>query len=109
MPLALASEPATVQGLLVRYAGAIGWEIVSRDCGIILRKGEGGMFFYNLLEETLLKFNPGIKYLGLTTPRSVRSLKRRSQRAEQHLPIRKQEMLSSHHRDPSHFFQERQL
>jgi type I restriction enzyme, R subunit len=60
MPPSLATESATVQNPLVRYAGEIGWEIVPQAEAVILRKGEGGMFFYKLLEETLLKLNPGI-------------------------------------------------
>src|SRR5438477_8405015 len=60
MPATLATESATVQNPLVRYAGEIGWEIVPQTEAISLRKGEGGMFFYNLLEEILLKLNPGI-------------------------------------------------
>ncbi|HZS17811.1 MAG TPA: HsdR family type I site-specific deoxyribonuclease [Candidatus Udaeobacter sp.] len=55
-----ATESATVQDPLVRYAGEIGWEIVPQSEAVILRKGEGGMFFYKLLEETLLRLNPGI-------------------------------------------------
>ena len=60
MPPTLATESATVQDPLVRYAGTIGWEIVPQSEAVGLRKGEGGMFFYNLLEETLLQLNPGI-------------------------------------------------
>src|SRR5947208_4857906 len=56
----LATESATVQDPFVRYAGEIGWEIAPQSEAVGLRKGEGGMFFYNLLEETLLKLNPGI-------------------------------------------------
>src|SRR6266487_1254212 len=60
MPLTLATASATVQDPLVRYAGDIGWKIVPQSESISLRKGEGGMFFYNLLEETLVKLNPGV-------------------------------------------------
>ena len=60
MPPTLATESATVGDPLVRYAGTIGWEIVPQSEAVGLRKGEGGMFFYNLLEETLLQLNPGI-------------------------------------------------
>ena len=45
----LATESATVQNPLVRYAGEIGWEIVPQSEAVGLRKGEGGIFFYNLL------------------------------------------------------------
>ena len=45
MPASLATESATVQDPLVRYAGEIGWEIVPQSEAVSLRKGEGGMFF----------------------------------------------------------------
>jgi type I restriction enzyme R subunit len=72
MPATLATESATVQNPLVRYAGEIGWNIVPQAEAVILRKGEGGMFFYKLLEETLLKLNPGI-----ITPENVDDVIRR--------------------------------
>ena len=72
MPASLATESATVQDPLVRYAGEIGWEIVPQSEAVSLRKGEGGMFFYNLLEETLLRLNPGV-----ITPENVDDVIRR--------------------------------
>src|SRR3989440_4937624 len=60
MPASLATESATVQDPLVGYAGEIGWEVVPQSDALSLRKGEGGMFFYNLLEEMLLRLNPGV-------------------------------------------------
>jgi type I restriction enzyme, R subunit len=72
MPTTLATESATVQNPLVRYAGEIGWEIIRQSDAVILRKGEGGMFFYKLLEETLLKSNPGV-----ITPENVDDVIRR--------------------------------
>jgi type I restriction enzyme, R subunit len=72
MPATLATESATVQNPLVRYAGEIGWEIVPQSEAVILRKGEGGMFFYKLLEKTLLRLNPGI-----ITPENVDDVIRR--------------------------------
>src|SRR5437867_2400652 len=68
----LATESVTVQSPLVRYAGEIGWKIVPQSDAVSLRKGEGGMFFYNLLEETLLRLNPGI-----ITPENVDDVIRR--------------------------------
>jgi type I restriction enzyme R subunit len=35
-------------------------QVVPQSQAVSLRKGEGGMFFYNLLEETLLRLNPGV-------------------------------------------------
>lgn len=72
MPIALATESATVQDPLVRYAGEIGWEIAPQSEAVGLRKGEGGMFFYNLLGETLLRLNPGV-----ITPENVDDVIRR--------------------------------
>lgn len=72
MPATLATESATVQDPLVRYASKIGWEVVSQSEAVILRKGEGGMFFYKLLEETLLRLNPGV-----ITPENVDEVIRR--------------------------------
>src|SRR5437867_2773459 len=60
MPASIATESGTVQDALVRDAGEIGWSVVPQSEALSLRKGEGGMFFYNLLEETLLRLNPGI-------------------------------------------------
>ena len=68
----LATESATVQNPLLRYADEIGWKIVPQSGAVSLRKGEGGMFFYNLLEETLLRLNPGI-----ITPENVDDVIRR--------------------------------
>jgi len=72
MPATLAIESATVQNPLVRYAGEIGWKIVPQAEAVILRKGEGGMFFYKLLEEKLLQLNPGV-----ITPENVDDVIRR--------------------------------
>jgi type I restriction enzyme R subunit len=72
MPPSLATESATVQDPLVCYASEIGWKIVPQSEALSLRKGEGGMFFYNLLEETLLKLNPNV-----ITPENVDDVIRR--------------------------------
>jgi len=72
MPATLATESATVQNPLVQYASEIGWGIVPQAEAVILRKGEGGMFFYKLLEEALLRLNPGVM-----TPENVDDVIRR--------------------------------
>jgi type I restriction enzyme R subunit len=72
MPPSLATESATVQDPLVCYASEIGWKIVPQSEALSLRKGESGMFFYNLLEETLLKLNPSV-----ITPENVDDVIRR--------------------------------
>ncbi len=60
MPAKLGTEATTVQNPLIRYAGDVGWEHVSPGEAAKLRRGEAGIMFYALLEETLLKLNPGI-------------------------------------------------
>jgi len=54
------SEQSTVQNPLIEYSEEIGWEYVSRDKAVELRRGETGLFFYNLLKEQLVKLNPDI-------------------------------------------------
>ena len=56
----LAHEATTVQFPLVRYAEAMGWAIVSDVEALTKRRGEGGLFFYQELEEALLRLNPGV-------------------------------------------------
>src|SRR5437763_9928326 len=72
MSAPLATESVTVQNPLVRYAGEIGWSDVTQAEAVILRKGEGRMFFYKLLEEALLRLNPGVM-----TPENVDDVIRR--------------------------------
>jgi type I restriction enzyme R subunit len=60
MPRSLGNESDSVQSPLVRYATEVGWELVARADAVKLRRGEAGTMFYALLEETLLKLNPGI-------------------------------------------------
>ncbi|MBM4309501.1 MAG: HsdR family type I site-specific deoxyribonuclease [Deltaproteobacteria bacterium] len=60
MPVNLGTEAAAVQNPLIAYAAAIGWEAVSRDEALSLRKGESGLFFYRVLEQQLVKLNRGI-------------------------------------------------
>ena len=52
-----ATEEATVQNPLVKYATEVGWTYVSRDEAEKLRNGETGLFFYSILKEHLLNFN----------------------------------------------------
>ncbi|MCH7228972.1 type I restriction endonuclease subunit R [Haloferula sp. A504] len=53
-------ETRTVQDPLVKYAGEIGWKRVTRDEALTLRRGEGGRVFYPVLEDALLRLNPGL-------------------------------------------------
>jgi type I restriction enzyme R subunit len=54
------TERGSVQEPLIRYAGEVGWEYVPPSEALTLRKGEGGLFFYRLLEEKLIELNPGL-------------------------------------------------
>lgn len=54
------NEHNTVQAPLLRYAQETGWVRVSPAEAVALRKGEGGLFFYRLLEEKLIELNPGL-------------------------------------------------
>jgi type I restriction enzyme R subunit len=56
----LGTELVTVQHPLTRYAGEIGWTIVSQDQATTLRRGDSGLLFYDLLKEKLLELNPGV-------------------------------------------------
>lgn len=56
------SEQSAVQNPLIKYVSEkeIGWDYVNRNKAVELRRGETGLFFYDLLKEQLVKLNPGI-------------------------------------------------
>lgn len=54
------SEKNVVQDPLVKYASQIGWTPVSRDEAVLLRQGETGLFFYDILKSKLKDLNKGI-------------------------------------------------
>lgn len=56
----LASEIATIQFPMVKYAEAVGWKIVSDTDALKKRGGESGLFFYEELEQSLIRLNPGL-------------------------------------------------
>ncbi len=56
----IASERTTVQSPLIRYAREVGWKFVPRAEAVALRRGEGGLFFYRVVEDKLIEFNPGL-------------------------------------------------
>jgi len=60
MPPTIATEKPTVQDPIVSYAAEIGWEIVSQEEQLSMRKGESGTMFYRVLEEKLLELNEGL-------------------------------------------------
>lgn len=56
----IASEQATVQNPLIRYAEEIGWIYVSPDQALTFRRGESGTLFYQTLRDKLISLNPGV-------------------------------------------------
>jgi len=60
MHLNLGTETPTVQQPIIKYAGEIGWHIVSSDDALTLRMGENGTLFYRVLEDKLIELNPGL-------------------------------------------------
>ena len=56
------SEQSAVQNPLIKYVSEkeIGWDYVSRDKAVELRRGETGLFFYELLREQLIRLNPEV-------------------------------------------------
>ncbi len=64
MPPTLGTEKQTVQDPIVSYAAEIGWEIVSQEEQLSLRRGEAGTLFYRVLEERLLELNEGLVNQG---------------------------------------------
>ena len=61
------SERRIVQEPLIKYAMQIGWVYVPGDEALALRKGEAGLFFYDILKERLTKLN---KEIASATPRN---------------------------------------
>jgi type I restriction enzyme R subunit len=56
----LNNERLGVQTPLIRYAGEVGWTILTRDQAITERGGESGTLLYKTLERKLLELNPGV-------------------------------------------------
>jgi len=52
-----ATEKNTVQNPLIKYAVKSGWEYISPEQAVILRKGEAGVLFYDLLRDKLHALN----------------------------------------------------
>lgn len=70
--MSIGKESTTVQSPLLHYAAEVGWEQVESAEAVKWRRGESGTLFYALLEEKLLKLNPGI-----VTPENVGEIVRR--------------------------------
>ena len=60
MPPNLGTESVTVQHPLTRYACDAGWAIVPQEQATAFRRGESGLFFYDLLKQKLQDLNPGV-------------------------------------------------
>jgi type I restriction enzyme R subunit len=56
----LGTESVTVQHPLTRYARDAGWTIVPQEQATTYRRGESGLFFYDLLKQKLQDLNPGV-------------------------------------------------
>lgn len=52
------SEGSSVQYPFIRYAQAVGWTVVTRDEALLLRGGESGVVFAQVLIDQLQAFNP---------------------------------------------------
>ncbi len=59
MPAPL-SERHSVQNPIIDYVTQIGWLKVSQETALSMRRGEGGLLFYDVLAERLKALNPGI-------------------------------------------------
>ncbi|MBI4639370.1 MAG: HsdR family type I site-specific deoxyribonuclease, partial [Candidatus Tectomicrobia bacterium] len=53
-----ANEKSSVQDPLAKYADDIGWAFISESDALTMRRGETGVFFYNVLRGQLLALNP---------------------------------------------------
>src|SRR5438552_14894781 len=60
MPPNLGNERFGVQNPLVEYAIEVGWKYLLEEEAVTLRKGRGGMLFYQVLRNKLVEFNPGV-------------------------------------------------
>ncbi len=76
MPPSFGAERPAVQDPLVRYATEVGWLYLPREEALTLRRGEGGMLLYPVLDEKLLALNPGV-----LTPDNVREVVGRIEQA----------------------------
>jgi type I restriction enzyme R subunit len=56
----LGNERFGVQDPLIRYAGEVGWTVLTRDEAITERGGESGTLLYKTLERKLLELNAGV-------------------------------------------------
>ena len=60
MPANLGTESVTVQHPLTEYARQVGWKLISKEEATTLRRGDSGLFFYDMLKSKLQELNPGI-------------------------------------------------
>jgi len=59
MPANLGTESVTVQHPLTKYAREAGWTIVPQNDANTFRRGESGLFFYDLLKQKIQALNAG--------------------------------------------------
>lgn len=60
------SERSAVQNPMLKYAQEIGWEYVKPEDALALRGGDTGLYFSGILEQQLIRLNPGIVDLSRT-------------------------------------------
>ena len=54
------TERKSVQNPIIKYATEIGWQKISLETALSLRKGEGGVLLYDVIEQKLKELNPGV-------------------------------------------------
>ncbi len=54
------SERTSVQQPMIKYAAEIGWQYLKPEEALLLRGGEKGLYFTDILQAQLIKLNPGI-------------------------------------------------
>ncbi len=67
----LGTEKPTVQDPIVKYAGEIGWNVVSLGDALSLRKGESRTLFYRILEELETLYEAGPQTMDTSTGNAV--------------------------------------
>ena len=54
------SERSAVQNPMLKYADEIGWESISASEAMRMRRGDTGLYLFDVLETQLMKFNGGV-------------------------------------------------
>jgi type I restriction enzyme R subunit len=54
------TERKSVQNPIIKYAAEIGWQRVDEEAALSFRRGEGGILFYEIVEQKMKELNPGV-------------------------------------------------